>query len=123
MNISTIQTQPFEGQKPGTSGLRKKVTVFQQPHYLANFVASLFAVVKPAEGFSGKTLVVGGDGRFYNDTAIQLVIKMALAQGFSKILIGQNGILNPRRIQHHPRIRRVWRGDFICEPQRRRPRR
>ena len=62
MNISTIQTQPFEGQKPGTSGLRKKVTVFQQPHYLANFVASLFAVVKPAEGFSGKTLVVGGDG-------------------------------------------------------------
>ena len=94
MNISTIQTQPFEGQKPGTSGLRKKVTVFQQPHYLANFVASLFAVVKPAEGFSGKTLVVGGDGRFYNDTAIQLVIKMALAQGFSKILIGQNGILS-----------------------------
>jgi phosphoglucomutase len=61
---------------------------------LANFVASLFAVVKPAEGFSGKTLVVGGDGRFYNDTAIQLVIKMALAQGFSKILIGQNGILS-----------------------------
>ena len=94
MTIFTIQTQPFEGQKPGTSGLRKKVTVFQQPHYLANFVASLFAVIKPAEGFAGKTLVIGGDGRFYNDTAIQLVIKMALAQGFSKILIGQNGILS-----------------------------
>ena len=94
MTIFTIQTQPFEGQKPGTSGLRKKVTVFQQPHYLANFVASLFAVIKPADGFAGKTLVIGGDGRFYNDTAIQLVIKMALAQGFSKILIGQNGILS-----------------------------
>ena len=68
--------------------------MFQQPHYLANFVASLFAVIKPADGFAGKTLVIGGDGRFYNDTAIQLVIKMALAQGFSKILIGQNGILS-----------------------------
>ena len=85
MNISTIQTQPFEGQKPGTSGLRKKVTVFQQPHYSPNFVASLFAVIKPADGLAGKPLVLGRDGRFYKDSAIQLVIKMALAQGFSKI--------------------------------------
>ena len=94
MNIIKQNTTPFDGQKPGTSGLRKQVTVFQQPHYLANFVASIFAAVKPEEGFTGKTLVVGGDGRFYNDTAIQLVIKMALAQGFSRILIGQNGILS-----------------------------
>ena len=94
MNIIKQNTTPFDGQKPGTSGLRKQVTVFQQPHYLANFVASIFAAVKPEEGFAGKTLVVGGDGRFYNDTAIQLVIKMALAQGFSRILIGQNGILS-----------------------------
>ena len=59
----TIQTQPIAGMKPGTSGLRKKVTVFQQPHYLANFVASVFAAVKPEGGFTGQTLVVGGDGR------------------------------------------------------------
>ena len=77
MNIITHTTAPFDGQKPGTSGLRKKVTVFQQPHYLANFVASIFAAVKPEDGFAGKTLVIGGDGRFYNDTAIQLVIKIS----------------------------------------------
>ena len=100
MNIITYNTTPFEGQKPGTSGLRKKVTVFQQPHYLANFVASIFAAVKPEEGFSGKTLVIGGDGRFYNDTAIQLVIKMAVAQGFARILIGQNGILSTPAVSH-----------------------
>ena len=100
MNILTHNTTPFEGQKPGTSGLRKKVTVFQQPHYLANFVASIFAAVKPEDGFAGKTLVIGGDGRFYNDTAIQLVIKMAVAQGFSRILIGQNGILSTPAVSH-----------------------
>ncbi len=100
MNIITHSTTPFEGQKPGTSGLRKKVTVFQQPHYLANFVASIFAAVKPEDGFAGKTLVIGGDGRFYNDTAIQLVIKMAVAQGFSRILIGQNGILSTPAVSH-----------------------
>ena len=100
MNILTHNTTPFEGQKPGTSGLRKKVTVFQQPHYLANFVASIFAAVKPEDGFAGKTLVIGGDGRFYNDTAIQLVIKMAVAQGFTRILIGQNGILSTPAVSH-----------------------
>ena len=63
MNILTHNTTPFEGQKPGTSGLRKKVTVFQQPHYLANFVASIFAAVKPEDGFAGKTLVIGGDAQ------------------------------------------------------------
>ena len=100
MNIITHTTAPFDGQKPGTSGLRKKVTVFQQPHYLANFVASIFAAVKPEGGFTGKTLVIGGDGRFYNDTAIQLVIKMAVAQGFARILIGQNGILSTPAVSH-----------------------
>ena len=100
MNIITHNTTPFDGQKPGTSGLRKKVTVFQQPHYLANFVASIFAAVEPADGFAGKTLVIGGDGRFYNDTAIQLVIKMAVAQGFARILIGQNGILSTPAVSH-----------------------
>ena len=90
----TIQTQPISGMKPGTSGLRKKVTVFQQPHYLANFVASIFAAVKPEGGFTGKTLVVGGDGRYFNLEAIQIVLRMAAAQGFARVLVGQNGILS-----------------------------
>lgn len=93
MNI-TIQTKPFDGQKPGTSGLRKKVTVFQQPNYLANFVAAIFAAVKPDEGFAGKTLVLGGDGRYFNLEAIQITLKMAAAQGFKRVLIGQGGILS-----------------------------
>lgn len=94
MKIQTIATTPFDGQKPGTSGLRKKVTVFQQPNYLANFVASIFAAVKPVEGFVGKTLVVGGDGRYYNLEATQIILKMAAAQGFARVLVGHNGILS-----------------------------
>lgn len=91
MAAHTVPTKPFEGQKPGTSGLRKKVTVFQQPHYLENFVQSIFDVL---EGYQGKTLVVGGDGRFYNRQAIQIILKMAAAAGFSKVLVGRDGILS-----------------------------
>lgn len=89
--IVTVATQPYEGQKPGTSGLRKKVPVFQQPHYVANFVQSIFDSL---EGFAGKTLVVGGDGRFYNREAIQIVLKIAAANGFGRIMVGQGGILS-----------------------------
>lgn len=91
MNVREITTTPIEGQKPGTSGLRKKVTVFQQPHYLENFVQSVFDSIGD---FSGKTLVVGGDGRFYNRQAIQIILKMAAANGFGKIIVGQGGILS-----------------------------
>ncbi len=91
MSIQTISTTPFEGQKPGTSGLRKKVCVFQQAHYLENFVQSIFDSL---EGFQGKTLVVGGDGRFYNQTAIQTILKIAAANGFGRALVGQNGLLS-----------------------------
>lgn len=91
MNIKVEATQPFEGQKPGTSGLRKKVHVFQQPKYLENFVQSVFDSL---EDFAGKTLVVGGDGRYYNQQAIQIILKMAAANGFGKVLVGQNGILS-----------------------------
>lgn len=91
MNIKVEATQPFEGQKPGTSGLRKKVHVFQQPRYLENFVQSVFDSL---ENFAGKTLVVGGDGRYYNQQAIQIILKMAAANGFGKALVGQNGILS-----------------------------
>ena len=89
--IQTISTKPFEGQKPGTSGLRKRVTVFQQPHYLENFVQSIFDVL---EGFKGKTLVIGGDGRYYNAEAVQTVIRMAAANGFGRVLVGQGGLLS-----------------------------
>jgi phosphoglucomutase len=88
---TTINTSPFDGQKPGTSGLRKKVTEFQQPGYLENFVQAIFNTIAPCEG---KTLVVGGDGRFYNREAIQIIIRMAAANGFSKLLVGQGGILS-----------------------------
>lgn len=91
MTVSVQSTKPFEGQRPGTSGLRKKVKVFQQPHYLENFVQSVFDVIGD---FSGQTLVVGGDGRFYNREAIQTIIKMAAANGFGKVLVGQGGILS-----------------------------
>lgn len=91
MAICKVKTQPFSGQKPGTSGLRKKVTVFQQPHYLENFVQSIFDSVG---NLSGQTIVVGGDGRFYNKTAIKTIIKMAAAAGVKSILVGQNGILS-----------------------------
>ncbi|WGD31719.1 alpha-D-glucose phosphate-specific phosphoglucomutase [Ancylobacter sp. WKF20] len=89
--IRTVATTPFEGQKPGTSGLRKKVQVFQQPHYVENFVQALFDSL--AE-FEGETLVIGGDGRFYNREAIQIVIKMAAAAGFGRVLVGKGGILS-----------------------------
>lgn len=89
--VQTIATKPFADQRPGTSGLRKKTKVFQQPHYLANFVQSIFASL---ERFDGKTLVVGGDGRFFNREAIQIVIKMAAANGFGEILVGRGGILS-----------------------------
>lgn len=89
--IRTIRTAPFAGQKPGTSGLRKKVKVFQQPHYLENFVQSIF---NSLEDFSGGTLVLGGDGRYYNRTAIQTILKQAAANGFGRVLVGQGGILS-----------------------------
>lgn len=91
MTVSVLSTKPFEGQRPGTSGLRKKVKVFQQPHYLENFVQSVFDVIGD---FSGQTLVVGGDGRYYNREAIQIIIKMAAANGFGKVLVGQGGLLS-----------------------------
>ena len=91
MAIRTVTTSPFNDQKPGTSGLRKKVPTFQQPHYLENFVQSIFdSIGAPA----GSTLTVGGDGRYYNREAIQIILKMAAANGFGRVLVGQGGILS-----------------------------
>lgn len=86
-----ISTQPIQGQRPGTSGLRAKVKVFQQPNYLENFVQSVFDSIGDV---AGQTLVLGGDGRFYNREAIQIIMKMAAANGFAKVLVGQGGILS-----------------------------
>ncbi|HHH36046.1 MAG TPA: alpha-D-glucose phosphate-specific phosphoglucomutase [Gammaproteobacteria bacterium] len=91
MNIKTVATTPFDDQRPGTSGLRKKVSVFRQPHYLENFVQALFDTLP---GARGKTLVVGGDGRYYNDRAIQTILKMAAAKGFGRVLVGREGLLS-----------------------------
>lgn len=91
MTIQTVATQPFSDQKPGTSGLRKQVTVFQTPHYLENFVQSIFDSL---EGLKGKTLILGGDGRYYNREAIQIILKMAAANGVGRIKVGQAGILS-----------------------------
>jgi phosphoglucomutase len=89
--IRTVDTKPFEGQRPGTSGLRKQVPVFQEPGYLENFIQSIFDSL---EGFQGKVLVLGGDGRFFNREAIQVVIKIAAANGFGRIVVGKGGILS-----------------------------
>ena len=97
MTNQTISTQPFLDQKPGTSGLRKKVIVFQQPHYLENFVQSIFDSVSI---LANATLTLGGDGRFYNRVAIQTIIKMAAANGFAKVIVGQGGILSTPAASH-----------------------
>ena len=94
MIITRLPTAPIAGMKPGTSGLRKKVTEFQQPNYLANFVQSVFDAVRPEGGFSGRSLVLGGDGRYFNLEAIQQVIRIAAANGFARLLVGQHGILS-----------------------------
>jgi phosphoglucomutase len=91
MNIRSISTTPFADQKPGTSGLRKKVAVFRTPNYLENFVQAVFDTIDiPA----GATLTLGGDGRYLNREAIQVILRMAAANGFGRVLVGQGGILS-----------------------------
>ncbi len=101
MAIQSISTHSFAGQRPGTSGLRKKVTVFMQPNYLENFVQALFDVLSglDAQGqvgtaLQGQTLVLGGDGRYHNRAAVQTILKLAAANGVAKVLLGQGGILS-----------------------------
>ncbi|KAH0990938.1 hypothetical protein GBA52_002421 [Prunus armeniaca] len=91
--VKRVETTPFEGQKPGTSGLRKKVKVFTQPHYLQNFVQSTFNAL-PADKVKGARIVVSGDGRYYSKEAIQIIIKMAAGNGVRSVWVGQNGLLS-----------------------------
>ena len=93
----TVTTQPIEGQKPGTSGLRKKTKVFMQPHYLENYVQAIF---DGTGGVKGKTLVVGGDGRYFNDRAIQVILRMAAAGGAARCIVGQGGLLSTPAASH-----------------------
>ncbi|MDO8788414.1 MAG: alpha-D-glucose phosphate-specific phosphoglucomutase [Sulfuritalea sp.] len=95
MNLRTVATTPFNDQKPGTSGLRKKVAVFRTPNYLENFVQAVFdTIFDDATAPPGSTLVLGGDGRYYNREAIQIILRMAAANGVAKVLVGQGGILS-----------------------------
>ncbi|SBT06070.1 Phosphoglucomutase [Candidatus Accumulibacter aalborgensis] len=91
MKVISVPSTPYAGQKPGTSGLRKKVTVFRQARYLENFVQAIFDTLS---GQQGQTLVLGGDGRYYNDVAIQTILRMAAAAGFGRVLVGRDGILS-----------------------------
>ena len=97
MTATIISTQPIEGQKPGTSGLRKKTRIFMQPHFLENYVQSIFNGIG---GVGKKTLVVGGDGRYFNNEAIDVILRMAAANGASQCIVGQNGILSTPAASH-----------------------
>jgi len=97
MTATIISTQPIEGQKPGTSGLRKKTRIFMQPHFLENYVQSIFNGIG---GVGKKTLVVGGDGRYFNNEAINVILRMAAANGASQCIVGQNGILSTPAASH-----------------------
>ncbi|MGK2897828.1 MAG: alpha-D-glucose phosphate-specific phosphoglucomutase [Burkholderiaceae bacterium] len=108
--VKTVRTAPIDGQRPGTSGLRKKVAVFRQPGYLENFVQSIFDSL---EGFAGQTLVLGGDGRFHNDAAIQTILRMAAANGFGRVLVGQRGILSTPAASCVIRKRRAFGGIIL----------
>ncbi|MET3560706.1 phosphoglucomutase [Bartonella japonica] len=95
--IKTVLTTAFEDQKPGTSGLRKKVSIFQQPHYVENFIQSLFNNIGSLEG---KLLILGGDGRYFNRTLLQIVLKMAAAHGVACVKVGRGGILSTPAVSH-----------------------
>ena len=107
MTTKTIETTPFADQKPGTSGLRKRTQAFMVPKYVENFVQSIFDSL---EGYEGRTLVIGGDGRYYNDMAIQTAIRIAAANGFGAVLVGKNGLLSTPGASHVIRKHRAFGG-------------
>ena len=109
MKINAIKTSPIDGQLPGTSGLRKKTRVFMEPHYLENFIQATFDAI--GDGV-GKTLVAGGDGRYFNKQAIQTILKMAAANGVVKVIVGKGGILSTPAVSHLIRLNKAD-GGFI----------
>jgi len=111
MASKTVEFKPFTDQKPGTSGLRKKVVVFQQPHYSEAFVTSILLSIP--EGVEGSFLVIGGDGRYWNPEVVQLIAKIGAAYGVKKLLIGQNGILSTPAASHIIRKRKATGGILL----------
>jgi len=111
MDVKTVDFTAFIDQKPGTSGLRKKVKVFQQPHYSESFIASILLAIP--EGVEGSTLVIGGDGRFWNPEVTQLIAKISAAYGAKKLIIGHNGILSTPAASHVIRIRKATGGILL----------
>jgi phosphoglucomutase len=103
MSIESVRTAPIPGQKPGTSGLRKKTPVFMGPHYLENFVQAIFDVV----GAKGKTFVLGGDGRYFNDRAAQVILRMAAGNGVARVIVGQGAILSTPAASHLIRLHKT----------------
>ena len=103
MTVQTVKTSPIAGQKPGTSGLRKKTPVFMAAHYLENFVQSIFDVV----GAAGKTFVLGGDGRYFNDRAAQVILRMAAANGAARVIVGQGALLSTPAASHLIRLNKT----------------
>jgi phosphoglucomutase len=108
--IQTIPTTPIDGQKPGTSGLRKKTAIFRQPHYLENFVQSIWDGIG---GVAGKVLVLGGDGRAFNVEAVQIILKMAAASGAAKVIVGQDGLLSTPAASNLIRMRHADGGVIL----------
>ncbi|CCU75439.1 unnamed protein product [Blumeria hordei] len=111
MNVQTLSIVPFQDQKPGTSGLRKKVVVFQQPHYSESFITSILLTIP--EGAKDSTLVIGGDGRYWNPEVVQLIAKIGAAYGVKKLLIGQGGILSTPAASHIIRKRKATGGILL----------
>src|ERR1700749_3368329 len=97
-----VETRPYADQKPGTSGLRKKVPVFPPPHYAANFIQSVFDV---APELKGAVLVVGGDGRYFNREVVDLILRMAAANGVACAIVGRGGLLSTPAVSHLVRRR------------------
>lgn len=110
MQVKQVSTQPIDGQKPGTSGLRKKTRVFMQPGYLENFVQAIWDGIG---GIKGLTLVVGGDGRYFNDRAIQTILRMAAASGAARVIVGQNGLLSTPAASNLIRVRKANGGVIL----------
>ncbi|HXC30114.1 MAG TPA: alpha-D-glucose phosphate-specific phosphoglucomutase, partial [Stellaceae bacterium] len=115
MNLLRVPVTPFAGQRPGTSGLRKKVVVFQQPGYVEAFVQSLFDALPEAvgSGVAGQTLVLGGDGHFFNDRVIQTIIRMAAANGVGRLLVGRGGLLSTPALSAVIRERKAFGGIIL----------
>jgi phosphoglucomutase len=114
VQILTVPTQPFEGQKPGTSGLRKRVKVFQQKNYTENFIQSILEAIPESDGGAkGATLVIGGDGRYYLDEVLQVIVKSSVAHGVSKLIVGRNGIVSTPAASNIIRKRKATGGILL----------